>query len=110
MAEYVERVAQASVTGSGYLDNGDTPAFAGIYEAAARVVGTVLQAVADLINGGTCRAAPNASRPFSSTALRSFSDGPFGCFFPVPISARWSGSYSGTWQTTPMGRPFHPEV
>jgi acetoin utilization protein AcuC len=55
-AEYVERVIQASVTGSGYLDNGDTPAFRGVYEAAARVVGTVLKAVADLLNGDTRRA------------------------------------------------------
>ena len=55
-AEYVERVARASVTGSGYLDNGDTPAFAGVYEAAARIVGTVLEAVTDLINGETRRA------------------------------------------------------
>lgn len=54
--EYVERVIQASTTGSGYLDNGDTPAFAGVYAAAARVVGTVLQAVADLVNGETDRA------------------------------------------------------
>jgi acetoin utilization protein AcuC len=55
-SEYVDRVIQASLTGSGYLDNGDTPAFAGMYEAAARVVGTVLQAVADLIDGETRRA------------------------------------------------------
>ena len=55
-ADYVEQVAQASATGSGYLDNGDTPAFPGVYEAAAHVVGTVLQAVADLINGETRRA------------------------------------------------------
>ena len=55
-SEYIDRVRQASLTGMGYLDNGDTPAFAGIYEAAARVVGTVLQAVADLINGETRRA------------------------------------------------------
>jgi acetoin utilization protein AcuC len=55
-AEYVERVIKASATGSGYLDNGDTPAFPGVYEAAARVVGTVLKAVADLINAETRRA------------------------------------------------------
>jgi len=55
-AEYVDWVAQASLAGSGYLDNGDTPAFPGVYEAAARVVGTVLAAVTDLINGETCRA------------------------------------------------------
>ena len=55
-AEYVDRVNRASASGSGYLDNGDTPAFPGVYEAAARVVGTVLQAVADLINNETRRA------------------------------------------------------
>jgi len=55
-AEHIDRVIQASRTGSGYLDNGDTPAFPGVYEAAARVVGTVLQAVADLMNGETRRA------------------------------------------------------
>ncbi len=46
-AAYIDRVTQASLTGSGYFDNGDTPAFAGVYEAAAHVVGTVLQAVAE---------------------------------------------------------------
>jgi acetoin utilization protein AcuC len=55
-AEYVERVTEASVTGTGYLDTGDTPAFPGVYEAAARVVGTVLKAVAEFINGETRRA------------------------------------------------------
>ncbi len=55
-AQYIDRVMQASETGSGYLDDGDTPAFRGIYQAAARVVGTVLQAVADLISGETRRA------------------------------------------------------
>ena len=54
--EYIDRVTQASLHGSGYLDDGDTPAFAGVYEAAAHVVGTVLQAVADIINGETRRA------------------------------------------------------
>jgi len=55
-AEYVDWVAQASARGTGYLDGGDTPAFPGVYEAAARVVGTVLQAVTDLIDGETYRA------------------------------------------------------
>lgn len=50
---YVSRVKQLSLTGDGYLDYGDTPAFPGVFEAAARVVGTVLQAVDDLINGRT---------------------------------------------------------
>jgi acetoin utilization protein AcuC len=55
-AAYIDRVQQASTSGTGYLDSGDTPAFPGVYEAAARVVGTVLQAVADLIHGKTRRA------------------------------------------------------
>ena len=48
-AEYIDRVRQASEHGGGYLDYGDTPAFPGVYEAAAYVAGTVLQAVADLM-------------------------------------------------------------
>jgi len=55
-AEYVDWVVQASARGTGYLDGGDTPVFPGVYEAAARVVGTVLQAVADLVDGETRRA------------------------------------------------------
>ena len=54
--EFIDRVAQASASGTGYLDGGDTPAFLGVYEAAARVVGTVLQAVSDLVDGETHRA------------------------------------------------------
>ena len=53
---YIDRVRRASMTGTGYLDHGDTPAFVGVYEAAARVVGTVLAAVADLVSGETRRA------------------------------------------------------
>lgn len=55
-AQYVDRVMEASATGEGFLDLGDTPAFPGVYEAAARVVGTVLQATHDLVNGPTRRA------------------------------------------------------
>lgn len=47
---YVERVMQQSRSGEGFLDGGDTPAFAGMYEAAATVVGTVLDAVAQLVS------------------------------------------------------------
>jgi acetoin utilization protein AcuC len=41
-AAYLARVKQQSISGSGYLDAGDTPAFAGMFEAAATVAGTVL--------------------------------------------------------------------
>ncbi len=43
--EHVERVVRQSRTGEGYLDYGDTPAFPGVYEAAATVVGSTLDAV-----------------------------------------------------------------
>ncbi len=43
--EHLARVRAQSLTGEGYLDNGDTPAFPGMYEAAATVVGSVLDAV-----------------------------------------------------------------
>lgn len=51
---YVERVKEASRTGVGYLDYGDTPAFEGVYEASLAVVGTTLKAVDELISGA-CR-------------------------------------------------------
>lgn len=40
--EYLSRLRRLSVCGSGFLDCGDTPAYRGIYEAAAFVVGTTL--------------------------------------------------------------------
>ena len=46
---YIEKVKHQSETGTGYLDNGDTPAFPGVYKAAAYVVGTVLEAVKDIM-------------------------------------------------------------
>jgi acetoin utilization protein AcuC len=54
--EYVERVAELSERGSGLLDAGDTPAFPGVYEAAARVVGGTLEALEAIVAGPTRRA------------------------------------------------------
>ncbi|WP_455212591.1 acetoin utilization protein AcuC [Kaarinaea lacus] len=48
---YVEKVKQLSEVGLGYLDYGDTPAVKGIYEAAATVVGTVLDGAKRIIAG-----------------------------------------------------------
>lgn len=42
---YQIKVKGQSETGVGFLDGGDTPAFRGVYEVAARVVGTTLDAV-----------------------------------------------------------------
>ena len=47
--DYVEQVKRQSQTGIGYLDFGDTPAFPGVYEAAAYVVGTVIEAANDIM-------------------------------------------------------------
>ena len=55
-AEYVDAVMRASERGSGFLDDGDTPAFRGVFEAAARVVGTVLHALGEVMAGASSRA------------------------------------------------------
>jgi acetoin utilization protein AcuC len=51
---YVDLVRERSLTGQGYLDGGDTPAFRGVYEAAATVVGASLRA-AEAIMAGSMR-------------------------------------------------------
>jgi acetoin utilization protein AcuC len=51
---HVNLVRERSVTGQGMLDEGDTPAFRGVFEAAANVVGATLNA-ADAIMTGTAR-------------------------------------------------------
>ncbi len=51
---YIDKVIALSACGEGYLDGGDTPSFKGIYEAAAFVVGTTLDACRRLMDGD-CR-------------------------------------------------------
>lgn len=53
---YVDLVQDRSLTGHGYLDAGDTPAWKGVYEAASHVVGATLNAV-DAVMDGTARRA-----------------------------------------------------
>ena len=53
---YVGRVVELSARGSGLLDAGDTPAFPGVYEAAASVVGGTLEALAAIVAGPVRRA------------------------------------------------------
>ncbi|MFH1807939.1 MAG: acetoin utilization protein AcuC [Pseudomonadota bacterium] len=50
-AKYVERVRSLSALGHGLLDHGDTPAFAGCYEAAAHVVGSALDLARAILRG-----------------------------------------------------------
>jgi len=49
--DYINKVKECSKNGTGYIDQGDTPARKGIYEAAATVVGSVLH-MTDLIMNG----------------------------------------------------------
>jgi acetoin utilization protein AcuC len=54
--EYVAFVADKSAAGEGFLDGGDTPAFRGVYEAAADVVGATLLACEEIMAGRSRRA------------------------------------------------------
>jgi len=49
--EFLALVRERSVTGQGFLDGGDTPAFRGVYEAAACVVGATLNATTAIMKG-----------------------------------------------------------
>jgi acetoin utilization protein AcuC len=55
-ADYIDLLIERSQSGMGFLDNGDTPAFKGIYEAASHVVGSTLLGVEALMSGATQRA------------------------------------------------------
>lgn len=53
---YVDFVRERSASGQGFLDGGDTPAFRGVYEASASVVGATLVATRALMAGDAERA------------------------------------------------------
>ena len=55
-ARYLDFVHELSVRGVGLLDGGDTPAYPGVYEAAAFVVGGTLEALAAIVSGESRRA------------------------------------------------------
>lgn len=55
-SEYINKVEACSALGEGWLDDGDTPAFAGVYDAARCVVGSALDATRRLIEGECHRA------------------------------------------------------
>jgi acetoin utilization protein AcuC len=55
-ADYIDRVSRMSQEGKGYLDDGDTPAMPGIFDAASDVVGTTLAAVDAVMRGEAKRA------------------------------------------------------
>jgi len=55
-ADYIDKVSRMSAAGKGWLDDGDTPAVPGIYDAASAVVGAVLCAVDEVMHGNYRRA------------------------------------------------------
>jgi len=55
-ADYIDLVSRKSTEGRGYLDDGDTPAMPGIFDAASDVVGTTLAAVDAIMAGDAKRA------------------------------------------------------
>ncbi len=55
-ADYVDKVRDYSRSGQGYLDQGDTPAFTGMFEAASHVAGSVTDAVDRIMKGQFRRA------------------------------------------------------
>ena len=54
-AEFVGWVKQRCREGKGFLDQADTPAFPGAFEAVSRVIGTVLHGVDQMVQGVTQR-------------------------------------------------------
>lgn len=54
--EYIELVSKRSKEGTGFLDDGDTPAYPGIFDKASDVVGTTLAAVDAIMAGESKRA------------------------------------------------------
>jgi acetoin utilization protein AcuC len=53
---YLDLVAERSMSGIGFLDAGDTPAFRGVFEAASNVVGATLTALEAIMAGEVRRA------------------------------------------------------
>ena len=54
--EYIDRVSKMSQEGRGFLDDGDTPAYPGIFDTASDVVGATLAAVDAIMAGESNRA------------------------------------------------------
>ncbi|MFV1996704.1 MAG: acetoin utilization protein AcuC [Acidiferrobacterales bacterium] len=49
--DYIDKLKTLSISGTGFLDFGDTPAFKGVFEAASYVAGTLLDATREVIKG-----------------------------------------------------------
>ena len=65
-------VQTCSKAGVGYLDDGDTPAFAGVYESAAARVGAALEALARIMAGDVKR----SFQPAAACTMRGVTEQP----------------------------------
>lgn len=77
--DYLERVKAASQRGEGFLDQGDTPVFRGLFEAASTVVGSVLLAGRKMMEGECARvfvpiAGLHHARPDGAAGFCVFND------------------------------------
>lgn len=77
--EYIARTKRLSRVGFGYLDYGDTPAWAGLFEAASYVVGSSVDALAQIVTGEHPRvfvpiAGLHHARPDSAAGFCVFND------------------------------------
>ena len=54
-ADYASRVAQLSLLGHGLIDQGDTPAYPGVYDASSAVVGAALAGLERVMSGACYR-------------------------------------------------------
>ena len=54
--DYINFISKKSEEGTGFLDGGDTPAYAGIFDTASDVAGTTLAAIDAVMSGATPRA------------------------------------------------------
>ena len=61
-ADYIDKVSRMSSEGKGFLDDGDTPALPGIFNAASNVVGTTRAAVDTSMQGEAERAVSSSDR------------------------------------------------
>jgi len=78
--QYIDYIKQKSIIGRGYIDYGDTPAFKGIFESAAYIAGTTLEAVTAIMDGYTdCAFVPIAglhhARRNGASGFCVFNDG-----------------------------------
>ena len=86
---YIDRVMEASRRGSGYLDYGDTPAFAGCYEVGAHVIGAALEGARRIVSGEAgSTASASAGKTSVTRLIQRICKGSSGSGKPAMIAAK----------------------